>query len=100
MRASSGSAGESACRSCGSRSALVERRDGERAEQAAAVVEHQLEIDLRAVGLLARGAGRVDDEAVHHVALVEQAGEARVLARSRATRSGRGSGHQPASSWA
>ena len=61
--------------------------DGERAEEAAAVVEDELEVDARRVDFAAGRRG-VGDEAVHGVALVEEAGEARVLARSR--RRGRG----------
>ena len=52
--------------------------DGERAEETAAVVEHELEVDGGGVDLAVRGRG-VSDEAVHDVALVEEAGEARVL---------------------
>ncbi len=57
---------------------VLEWRDRERAEQAAALLEDDLQIDLGAGHLLAGGRD-VDDEAVHHVGLVEEVGEARVL---------------------
>ena len=57
------------------------RRHRHRAEQTAAIVEHQLEIDIRQS--LVRPRPHMRDEAVHHVALVQEAGKARIAAEGR-----------------